>query len=45
MLSKTKKASIETLSPTKPTRIFITAEDDAMIQSPGTQIILTTDSF
>jgi hypothetical protein len=45
MFSKTKKASIETVSPTKPTRIFITAEDDAMIQSPGTQIILTTDSF
>jgi hypothetical protein len=45
MFSKIRKASIETVSPAKPTRIFVTAEDDALIQSPGTQIILTTDSF
>jgi hypothetical protein len=45
ILSKTKKASIETVSPAKPTRIFITAEDDATIQTPGTQVVLTTASF
>jgi len=28
MLSKTKKGSISTVSPYKPTRVFISAEDD-----------------
>jgi hypothetical protein len=45
MLSKTKKASIETVSPTKPTRIFVTSEDDPKVEFPGEQIVLTTDSF
>ncbi|MES2517410.1 MAG: hypothetical protein V4585_04830 [Bacteroidota bacterium] len=45
MLSKQLKASFETASSFKPVRVFITAEDDAMILSPGSQVILTTDSF
>ena len=44
-LSKTKKASISTVSPYKPIRIFISAEDDGGIEEPGTMIVLTTDSF
>lgn len=45
MLSKAKKASISTVSTHKPRRVFISAEDDGTISSPGTQIVLTTDSF
>jgi hypothetical protein len=39
------KASFETVSPTKPTKIFITAEDDASTQYPSYEIILTTNNF
>ncbi|HLG39602.1 MAG TPA: hypothetical protein VI461_08030 [Chitinophagaceae bacterium] len=45
LLSQKLKASFETVSPVKPTKIFITAEDDASIQYPGWQIILSTNSF
>lgn len=45
LLSKKLKASFETVSAVKPVKIFITAEDDAGIQYPGTQVILSTDSF
>lgn len=45
MLSSRKKSSFETVSPTKPTRIFITAEDDNTIQYPGTQVVLSTSNF
>lgn len=45
LFSKTLKASIETVSSFKPTKIFITAEDDANVQYPGTQLVLSTDSF
>ena len=45
MFSKTKKAAIETVSPTKPVRIFITAEDDPIVEDPGSLVVLTTDSF
>jgi hypothetical protein len=44
-LSSKLKASFETVSSTKPTKIFLTAEDDAGIQYPGSQIILTTNNF
>lgn len=37
------KASLNALSPYKPKRIFISAEDDGKTQSPGTQIVLTTE--
>ncbi|MBZ5857000.1 hypothetical protein [Flavihumibacter profundi] len=39
------KASFETVSSTRPTQIFITAEEDPGVQMPGSKIILTTDSF
>lgn len=45
MLSKNLKASFETSSPFKPTKIFITAENDPAISYPGTQVVLTTDRF
>ena len=44
-LSKRLKAGFETVSAVKPTKIFITAEDDAAIQYPGTQVVLSTNSF
>lgn len=44
-LSSKLKASFETVSSTKPTKIFITAEDDASIQYPGMQVVLTTNNF
>ena len=39
------KASFESVSSTKPTKIFITAEDDATIQYPTTAVVLSTDNF
>ena len=45
MLSKTRKASIETVSPYKPNRVFISAEDDGGIEQPGTLVVLTTDFY
>ena len=44
MLSSRLKASFETVSSTKPSKIFITAEDDISAQYPG-QVILSTDTF
>ena len=45
LLSKNLKASFETVSSIKPIKIFITAEDEASVQYPGTYIILTTTNF
>ena len=46
LLSKKLKGSFETVSSFKPSKIFITAEDDANIQYPSySDIILTTDNF
>ena len=39
------KANFETKSSFKPSKIFITADDDANLQYPSTQIVLTTDNF
>ena len=39
------KSSFETVSSSKPTKIFLTAEDDAGVQNPGTQVVLSTESF
>jgi hypothetical protein len=39
------KGSIETTTPYKPTRVFISAEDNADMPYPGTQIVLTTNGF
>jgi hypothetical protein len=45
LLSDRLRASFETVSSVKPTKIFITAEDDASIQYPGMQMIMTTATF
>jgi hypothetical protein len=45
LLSSTMKSSMRTVSPVKPTMIFITAENDATIQYPGSQIVMTTRNF
>ena len=45
MFSKLKKASITTVSPYKPVKIYVTAEDDPGVEQPGTVIVLTTNSF
>lgn len=44
-MSKQLKGSFKTVSSDKPIKIFITAEDDAGIQYPGTQVVLSTDKF
>ena len=43
--AKNLKASFESTSATKPTKIFITAEDDVNVQSPSKEIIITTGGF
>lgn len=45
LFSKTYKGSLETTSPYRPYRIFITAEDIPDVQYPGAQMILTTNAF
>lgn len=45
MLSKTLKSSLKTVSAIKPVKIFITAENDATIQYPAGQTVLTTGNF
>jgi hypothetical protein len=44
-MSKQLKGSFKTVSSDKPVQIFITAEDDAGVQYPGTQVILSTEKF
>lgn len=45
LLSNKLKASLETNTPFKPTRIFITAEDQANIQYPNSYVVLNTNNF
>lgn len=45
LFSNTLSASMEAVSPFKPTRIFITAEDRANIEYPGSYVVLNTTSF
>jgi hypothetical protein len=45
MFSKTLKSSLKTVSPFKPVSLFITAEDNADIQYPGSEVVLRTDRF
>jgi hypothetical protein len=39
------KVKFETVSSSKPRKIFITAEDDASIQYPGNMMVLETNNF
>ena len=43
--SKKDKASFEAVTEFKPTKIFITAENDVTIKKPGTQIVWSTKNF
>ena len=43
LLSKTLKGELEATATSKPTRIFITAEDEGNVQYPGMQLVLSTD--
>lgn len=45
MMSKTLKASFETVTSQKPTKIFITSEEDGNTTYPSSSIILTTNNF
>ena len=45
MFSKQHKATFKSVSSSKPTKIFITAENDGNVQYPGAQIVLSTDGF
>jgi len=44
-LSKALKASITAVTTFKPTRVFITAEDDGNIQNPKNLVVLSTEKF
>jgi hypothetical protein len=44
-MSKKLKASFETITSFKPSKIFLTAEDDASVQYPYSQVVLTTGDF
>jgi hypothetical protein len=43
LLSKAWKGELKATSTSKPTRIFITAEDDGNVQNPGMQTVLMTN--
>lgn len=44
-LSSKLKADFETVNSFKSVKIIITAEDDASIQYPGMQLVLSTTNF
>jgi hypothetical protein len=44
-ISSKLKASFETVTAFKPTKIFITAEDNSDTQYPGSQLVLETNRF
>jgi hypothetical protein len=44
-MSKKLTATFETVSVLKPTKIFITAENDASLQYPVSEVVLTTNNF
>lgn len=45
LISKTLKASFETTSSNKPTRVFITAESEGNPSYPANMTVLTTSNF
>ena len=44
-ISKSMSGSLKTISSFKPTKIFITAEDDPTIKEPGMETVLKSESF
>jgi hypothetical protein len=44
MLSKARKGSLETVTPYRPIRFFITGEDRADTQYPASETVLTSES-
>jgi len=44
-LSSKMKASLNAVSPNKPKRVFITAENDEYIRYPGNMVVLDTGNF
>jgi hypothetical protein len=44
-MSSKLKATFETVTSFEPSKIFITAEDNADVKYPGMQLILTTNRF
>jgi len=45
LFSSTLKGSFETVSASKPLKVFITAEDDATVPFPSNMIVMTTNNF
>jgi hypothetical protein len=45
MLTKKLKASFSTVSPFKPTKIYITAEDEANVNVPSSMVVLMSNSI
>lgn len=45
MFSKELTGSLNTVLLFQPKRVFITAEMQAQVDSPGTQVVMTTDAF
>lgn len=45
VFSKQLKATLKTVSSSRPTQIFVTAETDPDVQNPGNEVILSTTSF
>jgi hypothetical protein len=45
MFSKQLKASLKTVSASKPIKVIVSAEDDAGAEYPGNQVVLSTDRF
>jgi hypothetical protein len=45
ILFKKLKATLTTVSSSYPIKIFITAENDGGVQTPGSQVILSTDRY
>ena len=45
VFSKSLKSCLNTVSPFDPRDFFITAEDDADIQYPGSQVVIKTSPF
>jgi hypothetical protein len=45
LFSKALKASLKATLAHKPTKVFITAEDDRNVLHPGMQVVLQTPSF